>query len=341
MIQADTRLLAHGAWSKKKELVFVSLDTDVLAILLLNNEYFSEKQLVIQSGDPRGRLDLSKLMIEMTNDGDTELTRVRNTGVSTPFIFGVIHTLIGTDILCSPRGFGPACIIKTCLDFATLLFDEKSGLQNAKDEESSRGAYIRYILALFKKKYSSKIKKQSEEILAPTTQFQEIVTEIQRETWVHTLESKSMLPSEECLNLREKNWRFQMKIWLQATKPQISVPDPEDCGWEKTDSGFVLQADSNDNIKKQKTIFDTIMRKCSCKSSKCITNRCGCKKNGSLCSSLCECINCENTGHTQRNPTQSTEGNDDCLDSDEDILTSDDDTDTDDDGDGESGGEES
>ena len=120
-----------------------------------------------------------------------------------------------------------------------------------------------------------------------------------------------------------------MIIWLQATKPQITVPNLEDFGWVKTDAGFILQADSTENIKKQKTIYDTILRKCSCKSSKCKTNRCGCKKNGSSCSSLCECLDCENTGHSEKSPETSTatELIDHCLDSDEEVLTSEDDTD--------------
>jgi hypothetical protein len=46
---------------------------------------------------------------------------------------------------------------------------------------------------------------------------------------------------------------------------------------------------------KKKPIYDTIMRKCGCKSSQCLSGRCNCKKNGNHCTSLCECLISENT----------------------------------------------
>ena len=46
------------------------------------------------------------------------------------------------------------------------------------------------------------------------------------------------------------------------------------------------------------------MQKCGCKSSKCLTLRCGCKKNGGYCSSLCQCINCVNTEHSKKNQSE-------------------------------------
>ena len=78
-----------------------------------------------------------------------------------------------------------------------------------------------------------------------------------------------MLPSEECLLLRERNFAFQMIIWNQASQPHMNVPEPEEYGWKETEIGFELQPDSETNINKQKTIFDAIMRKCGCKSSHC------------------------------------------------------------------------
>ena len=73
-------------------------------------------------------------------------------------------------------------------------------------------------------------------------------------------------------------------------------------GWEKVDGEYELKADSDENSKKQRGIFDAIMRKCGCKSSRCLSNRCSCKKNGNACSSLCSCLNCENNVQTKKNP---------------------------------------
>ena len=83
-------------------------------------------------------------------------------------------------------------------------------------------------------------------------------------------------------------------MWNQATDPKMVIPKPEDFGWEKKDDGYEIQADSPSNLKKQKTLYDTVMKRCGCKSTQCLTRACKCKKGGSHCTSLCECVNCEN-----------------------------------------------
>ena len=56
---------------------------------------------------------------------------------------------------------------------------------------------------------------------------------------------------------------------MQATKPEIDIDNPEDFGWEKVEEEYQIAADSKENTRKQKSIYDTIMQKCGCKSSKC------------------------------------------------------------------------
>ena len=125
---------------------------------------------------------MSKLIQAMQeNKEDTNLTRVQNSGVSIPLIFGLIHPLIGSDILCSPRGFGPAWVIKTCIDYGTYLFDTEHGLQLLLQSETvETHPYVRFILALFKKRFSSKIKKKPEEVLLPTKDYAPLISELQR-----------------------------------------------------------------------------------------------------------------------------------------------------------------
>ena len=294
--EADTRLFAHATWSEKDILEFVATDTDIFAILLLNHHHFEKKQTVINSSDERGKLDMSRLIKKMHEDPNIELARLRKDGVASPLVFGLIHPLIGSDILCTTRGFKAASVMKTCLDFATYLFNKDHGLQLlAHSNDPPKGPYLRYVLALFKKKFANTIKKKPEEILRPNTDYSDIISEVQKETWAHTLDKKMLLPSQDCLYLREKNLSFQLQLWGQATKPQMMIPKPENFGWEKTENGFELQPDSEANLKKQKGIYDTIMRKCACKSIRCLTRLCKCKKAGNKCTSLCGCINCENS----------------------------------------------
>ena len=121
------------------------------------------------------------------------------------------------------------------------------------------------------------------------------------------METKTMIPSEQCLNLREQNLSFQLQIWSQATSPNIIVPNPAVYGWEKKENAFLLKPDSELNMEKQATIYETIMRKCKCKKSQCTTGRCACKKNKNMCSSFCECLNCENTNEFNKQSKQAEE----------------------------------
>ena len=134
--------------------------------------------------------------------------------------------------------------------------------------------------------------------------YDDVINEVQSETWAHTFETRTMLPSKDCLSLRELNVAFQLKIWMQATKPEIDIDNPEDFGWEKVEEEYQIAADSKENTRKQKSIYDTIMQKCGCKSSKCLSGRCTCKKNGARCTSLCNCLNCENIEQIGEEPIQ-------------------------------------
>ena len=45
--EADTRIFAHAKWSSKPVLQLVAADTDILSILLLNFEHFSERKVLL------------------------------------------------------------------------------------------------------------------------------------------------------------------------------------------------------------------------------------------------------------------------------------------------------
>ena len=202
------------------------------------------------------------------------------------------------------------------------MFHHESGIQLLlRDIPQSRGTYLRLILALFKRKYSSKIKRGPEELLRPMESYDDVINEVQSETWAHFFETRTMLPSKDCLSLRELNVAFQLKIWMQATKPEIDIDNPEDFGWEKVEEEYQIAADSKENTRKQKSIYDTIMRKCGCKSSKCLSGRCTCKKNGARCTSLCDCLNCENIEQIGEEPIQ--DPTEDAEQTDDEPLTSD------------------
>ena len=80
--------------------------------------------------------------------------------------------------------------------------------------------------------------------------YDDVIKEVQNETWAHTFETRTMLPSKNCLHLRELNVAFQLKIWMQATKPQMNIDNPENYGWEKVEEEFQIAADSKENTLK-------------------------------------------------------------------------------------------
>ena len=312
--EADTRIFAHAAWSKKNVLQFVATDTDVLAILLLNHETFSEKTTLIEYSDSQ-IFNISTLIDSMNKDPDADLLVLRSrASVTIPFFFGIIHPLIGSDILCSPRGFGPSWIMKACIDFSSYLFNEENGLQYLKEKEPSLScleSYVRFILAVFKKRYTNKIKLDPVDLLGKNVNLNEVLDSVRKDIWIYTIENNTMIPSKECLELRAKNLSFQLQIWTQATKPFINVPEPKNLGWDDGELGLRLTPDTKNNLENQAMLYKTIMKKCRCKKKQCQDNQCVCRKDDKVCSTFCECLNCCNTGDSNaKTPEENSEDSD-------------------------------
>ena len=200
-----------------------------------------------------------------------------------------------SDILCSPRNFGQALILKACIDFSLHLFGTTGGIQNLIDETSSNfESYSRFILALFKKRFANKIKQKPDELFCSGAMLAKNLKTVRQEVWLYTLENNTVLPSKECLELRGKNLAFQLKIWAQATSTSMNIPDPLTHGWEKTEDGHRLIPDSRENKEKRENIFKTTMKKCKCKKTGCKNGGCACFNAKMSCSSFCECLNCTN-----------------------------------------------
>ena len=89
-----------------------------------------------------------------------------------------------------------------------------------------------------------------------------------------------------------------------ATYSEIQKPIYTESGWKMTttkDGNHILcsewdTADSRGNLEH---IRQTILKKCDCAKSKCITRRCKCKASGSYYTNLCTCKECENKPHNQ------------------------------------------
>ena len=305
--EADTRLFAHAKWSSKNVLHIVAADTDILSIALLNFNHFSTKTILLDQSDHSRVIHVNELVRAMESDQDTDLLVLKQKGeISIANFFGLIHPLTGSDILCSPRNFGPALILKACIDFSSYLFSSERGIQCLKDgNPGSFEAYACFILALFKKRFANKIKFKPDELFGTGADLEKTLEVVRQDVWVYTLENNTVLPSKECLEMRGKNLAFQLKIWCQATSASIEVPDPLTHGWEVTEQGYKLTPDSKENMEKRENMFKTIMKKCKCKKNECKNGRCACFNGKMNCSSFCECVNCCNPySKEQKKPSE-------------------------------------
>ena len=317
--EADTRVFVHANWSKQPVVQIVAADTDVFAIALLNFHHFSGRTVLIDQSDNSRLLHMNALVDAMNEDQDTDVLVLRQRGeIGIPYFFGLIHPLIGSDILCSPRSFGAAVVLKACIDFSSYLFSGPKAIQNlANQDHDSKEAYARFILALFKKRYASKIKMPAIEMFANDAKIAEVLETVKTEVWVQTIENNTTLPTMECLVLRALNLSFQLKVWTQATKPLIEVPSPLQHGWEGDAEGMTMIPDTKENQEKHASVYKTIMKRCKCKKSQCKNGRCACYSTNQNCSSFCECENCCNphAKETQKE-TQGEEGDSESEDSD-------------------------
>jgi hypothetical protein len=88
-----------------------------------------------------------------------------------------------------------------------------------------------------------------------------------------------VLSCHYCAKILRTSDDLQPKIW-----------NPEDFGWVETGSRYRPFMTSNDPAPDRN--LNAV--KCSCKKGF-VTNRCSCKKNGIVCTELCNCEhNCEN-----------------------------------------------
>ena len=132
-----------------------------------------------------------------------------------------------------------------------------------------------------------------------TANIGDAVKTVREDVFIQTLENNSVIPSKECLELRALNLSFQLKIWNQATKPIMTVPDPTTHGWKDVDGTLEMIPDSKENQDKQASVYETVMKKYKCKKSQCKNGKCGCFNSKQNCSSFCECENCGNPHSTE------------------------------------------
>ena len=82
-------------------------------------------------------------------------------------------------------------------------------------------------------------------------------------------------------------------MWSQSSSNEVTRLSPMDYGWNKSENGYKIQYDTDEQVLIVKQRVSKFTKGCKCKSG-CRTKRCGCIKQGLQCGPGCRCLNCEN-----------------------------------------------
>jgi hypothetical protein len=88
---------------------------------------------------------------------------------------------------------------------------------------------------------------------------------------------------------------FALRVWDQACKNDVVVPDMLQHGYEKGSAGdWLLLYDFPERMAQLTAQMKLLLKGCGCKKTKCATRACKCKKAGQACGPGCQCLGCEN-----------------------------------------------
>ena len=144
-------------------------------------------------------------------------------------------------------------------------------------------------------KYTSCFKSISFKSLANYYSSDERVKIIRKNTWHKTLVANNTIPSVDAMNLRSQ----KLKLVLENTSLllQHTMTDPTKHGWIYESGSLKCDSEkSNSEIAFQKKCISVKKNaaKVQLQKSRCKNKMCVCVSDGKVCSSLCQCTDCEN-----------------------------------------------
>ena len=119
-----------------------------------------------------------------------------------------------------------------------------------------------------------------------------------------TCADSALPPNKDSLLLHLKRANYQSRIWRLSLQTNIEAPNPENHGWTRHE-------DEDTTLKVVWSTMpiapDELMEKttCSCKKSGCKKMNCGCFKRNIKCSTICRCLNCENSYEVEEDMSDS------------------------------------
>ena len=307
--ETDNRLWLHASKTLHNQVLIISRDTDVYHIGLPLS-CTQTKQIMMQISALSSRelqlVNITNLVQVFKTDPDLALIEQEKV----PEIMQTLYAVSGCDYVSFFSGLGKATFLRYIFQYASFITAGSSHhpttagtlADTELDSNYELGflAFLRVVGFIYFKKYSTGFDTRS-----PFSHFMRFSTESReqqhrkwiesiRETiWVWTKSEREMVPSCDALMLHWKRSCWVIHMWSQADRTQQVFKPLEGNGWEMTNGEIQVVWDSEENIKDVRSRVKLLTTGCQCVTG-CDTNRCGCRKNGKLCSAGCNCKNCQN-----------------------------------------------
>jgi len=151
--------------------------------------------------------------------------------------------------------------------------------------------------------------------LSNTNKHELWLTEIWKVVSERNLNEEERIPSITAL------WRHWLRscwvsqLWHNSSEEDVylSLPLPEESGWNKSDDGYTFDWEAPEIQSRVQETIDFLMKGCSCKKG-CRTANCCCRKKERYCGPACLCQECSNleteTPFTNRDDDEDTANSD-------------------------------
>ena len=261
--EADTRLLLHAYHASQssadRDVVIKSPDTDV-AILCIKHSCSIKSKLFFATGTKN-----KNRIIDIK-----EVAHRLGRSMCDPIVG--LHALTGCDTTSAFYGKGKRKAYKM------LKNDEQALVTLSKlgESYSLSQQLIDEIEVIVCKLYTSKCKDINlarYEIFCSTAGAEQ-----------------SMPPTKDALTQHVRRVNYQSVIWLRSLQASHEIPSPKDHGWMFVEENLCICWMTGPTAPPD--LLKSIH--CSCSTSKCVGQRCSCRKMQLQCTDFCSCNACEN-----------------------------------------------
>ena len=275
--EADTRLILHAnhAISEGFEAAVIrSPDTDV-AVIALGLSHSVAGRLIFRTGtQQRTRfIDLTALGVHYGPDVSSS-------------IIGM-HAFTGCDSTSAFCGKGKTKALNLITSNPSLAAAMRQLGTAISPPENLLPACEEFVCALYGKPQASHVNTLRYQLFCAST----------------SCSPEKLPPSRDALAQHVLRANYQALIWQSALSGQPDIPGPVGHGWEKDHDGSIMIC-----WMKQYIAPRDILRivSCRCKTGKCESLRCVCRKESLACTDICGCISCNNPLNPPGHARQST-----------------------------------